>query len=393
MLSHALLRSPNSLRVAGRSTRSSWSVLVGQQAPNSLQQRELASSAPPKAVPEGGYARAQPSTAGLSGNFASISEEERFLFDLEGYLVVKNVFTKEEVAAANAAVDRKSEVMVERKGALRNSKNGTFLAGDGKTGRMDLAGMLGWPKGDREVFRDVLCHPKLVPYYHAFCGEGYRLDHLPLLIAQREGSEGFTLHGGPLDEKEAPNFFLTYHGGAGIIRTSLLAAAVQLTDSGAGDGGFCVLRGSHKANFRVPDSVAHGEAAFRDRLHQPVTEAGDVVLFSECTSHGTLPWTNAAVERRAVLYRFAPSNMAYGRAYTPEWPVNMRDGLTEAQAAVLEPPYNNRLDRPFLRGVLTSQEQQEQAEEDEATQIEVDALSRADLKKNFDKKIFGTDYF
>ena len=217
-----------------------------------------------KAVPEGGYARAQPSAAGLSGTFASISEEERFLFDLEGYLVVKNVFTKEEIAAANAAVDRRAAEMVERKGELRNSKNGTFLAGDGATGRRDLAGMMGWPAGDRDVFRDVLAHPKLVPYYHAFCGEGYRLDHLPLLIAQRTGSEGFTLHGGPLDANGGPNHFLTYQassmaGGSGgglggYVRTSLLAASIQLTDVGPGDGGFCVLRGSHKANFRVVSS-------------------------------------------------------------------------------------------------------------------------------------------
>jgi hypothetical protein len=38
------------------------------------------------------------------------------------------------------------------------------------------------------------------------------------------------------------------------VRTSLLAASIQLTDVGPGDGGFCVLRGSHKANFRVVSS-------------------------------------------------------------------------------------------------------------------------------------------
>ena len=95
------------------------------------------------ALPEGGFARAQPSTSGLSGAFSSITEEELFLFDLEGYLVVKNVFSKEEIAAANAAVDKRKDEMVERHGPLRNSKDGTFLAGDGKTGRSDLAGMLG----------------------------------------------------------------------------------------------------------------------------------------------------------------------------------------------------------------------------------------------------------
>lgn len=50
--------------------------------------------------------------------------------------------------------------MKERQGNLRNTKKGTTLAGDGKTGRMDLGGMLSWPAPDRDVFRSVLTHPK-----------------------------------------------------------------------------------------------------------------------------------------------------------------------------------------------------------------------------------------
>lgn len=33
-------------------------------------------------------------------------------------------------------------------------------------------------------------------------------------------------------------------------------------------GGFCVLKGSHKANFKVPDSIVHGDPTFVDRLYQ-----------------------------------------------------------------------------------------------------------------------------
>ena len=50
--------------------------------------------------------------------------------------------------------------MEERKGELRNTRSGTPLAGDGVTGRRDLAGMLGWPSPDRDVFRSLLAHPK-----------------------------------------------------------------------------------------------------------------------------------------------------------------------------------------------------------------------------------------
>ena len=51
-------------------------------------------------------------------------------------------------------------------------------------GRIDMGKVLGWPSPHREGFRNLLVHPKLVPYLHAFVGKGYRLDHSPLIIKQ-----------------------------------------------------------------------------------------------------------------------------------------------------------------------------------------------------------------
>ena len=74
------------------------------------------------------------------------------------------------------------------------------------------------------------------------------------------------------------------------------------------------------------------------------------------TTHGTLPWKGQH-RRRAVYWRYSPANLAFaggrhswdrdirsGRA----WPDSWYDGLNDAQRAVLEPPYNVRLDRPVL---------------------------------------------
>lgn len=62
-------------------------------------------------------------------------------------------------------------VQADRPG-LRNTADGTPLAGDGRTPREDLGGMLGWPAGDREPFRDLLSHPVLSRYLAMLCGEG-----------------------------------------------------------------------------------------------------------------------------------------------------------------------------------------------------------------------------
>lgn len=127
-----------------------------------------------------------------------MSDAERFFFDLNGVLVVRGALSPEEVAAANTAVDAHAGESKERQGELRNTTPGTPLAGDGTTGRVELGGMLGWPQPHCKPFRQLLAHPGLVPYLTELCGPGYRLDHLPLLISQRKGSEGFRLHGGPL---------------------------------------------------------------------------------------------------------------------------------------------------------------------------------------------------
>ena len=319
---------------------------------------------------------------------AGLSARERFLFDLNGFLVVRNVFSPEEIAVANAAVDAHTSAMQPRGEGLRNTKAGTPLAATGP--RYDMGGILYWDDAaETALFRSVLTHPRLVPYYHELLGEGYRLDHQPLLLAQRADSEGFSLHGGPIKHSAtqpagAFNPELQYRCHNGQMWTSLLAASVQLVDHAAGDGGFCVVRGSHKLNLPVPEPMATGvDEAFAEHVHVPITKAGDVIIWSEATVHGATPWQGAH-ERRIALYRFAPANMGYGRGYLQVPPAHL-DRLSAQQRAVVEPPYSTRLDRPLADAAG------EAADADAAPPKPKQARSAA--KKDFDQKLFGVSYF
>jgi len=311
-----------------------------------------------------------------------MTEAERYLFDLNGFLVVRNVLSQEEVAAANAAIDARQHLMVAREaGALRNAVKGSPMYGTGP-GRKDLGRVLEWqPHGDRAVFQSILAHPRLVPLFHGILGKGYHMDHLPFVIAQDHGAEGFQLHGGTIDCTSGEyNPHLAYSCHHGTIRTALLGCNVMLTDHNAGDGGFCIVPGSHKSNFKMPPGMVDGQA-HSEFIQQPATRAGDVVLFSEGTVHGALPWTPRDRQRRVCLYRFAPATNVYGRSYFGHeggggWPAQMYEGLTDAQRAVLEPPYANRLDRPNIQpdGSVT-------------------ITTRSERKKQHDRDVFGTKYF
>lgn len=129
---------------------------------------------------------------------AAALKRAKFLFDLNGYFVIRNALSQTEIADANAAIDA-HEFLGRTDRKLRNSKDNTPFSGDMVTPRFDLGGMLGWESPHREMFRKFLCHPNVIPYLHLIIGEGYRLDHSPLVIAQEKGSEGFSLHGGSIN--------------------------------------------------------------------------------------------------------------------------------------------------------------------------------------------------
>jgi ectoine hydroxylase-related dioxygenase (phytanoyl-CoA dioxygenase family) len=262
-----------------------------------------------------------------------MNEDERYLFDLNGYLVVKAVLTADEVAHCNAAIDHHSDQLT----AMDRSLAGDSEALAGTSRRRDLGGMLQWKKPWCEPFRHMLAHPGVAPYLNGILGEGYRLDHGPSLIAQDEGCEGGTLHHGG---GEATNFSLAYFFKDNRIYTGLTVAEYLLADENPGDGGVAVIPGSHKSNLSCPRSMKLGQE-YQEHVLEVNGKAGDVVIFTEALTHGTLPW-KAKHQRRALLYKFSPSYQAFsGGSHTIEYPDYIED-MTEEQRPVMQAPSYRR---------------------------------------------------
>ena len=269
-----------------------------------------------------------------------MTADEKYLFDINGYIAVRKVLSKEEVRKANEAIDKHAGQIHERTGKLALSKDSTTLKGI--TGRGDLGGMLAWEKPWREPFRAMLAHPRIVPYLHVLLGPGFRMDHNPGLITMREGAEGHVFHGSSGPGFDPHQYYIFKDG---LMHNGLTVVAWQLADQNAGDGGLCLIPGSHKGNFPCPPAMRKFEA-YKGFIKQITAKAGDVVIFSEATTHGTLPW-QAKHQRRSLLFRYSPNCLAYANSYLP-WPEGTLDGLTSEQRAVLEPPYHTRLERPML---------------------------------------------
>jgi hypothetical protein len=205
-----------------------------------------------------------------------------------------------------------------------------------------FTGMLTWPKPWCQPFREIIVHKKAIPYLNAIHGRGWRLDHSPFILTADLDTEGLILHGSTHHQFFGAAYYIYTNG---QMRCGMVVLQYQLVDVEEGDGGLCVIPGSHKANFPCPSAIRQWEVN-QEVVYNIPAKAGDMIIFNEATIHGTLPWTNRERERRSLLVRYSPKYLHYaGGYYEPEFPEWVNE-LTEAQRSVLEPPYI--YNRPLL---------------------------------------------
>ncbi|MDA1190311.1 MAG: phytanoyl-CoA dioxygenase family protein [Candidatus Poribacteria bacterium] len=222
---------------------------------------------------------------------------ERYLWDLQGHLVVRNVLSTDEIAEVNEALDYAKQNVREGRGA--GARGSEALAG---TGARWYGGenLLNLQQPYCHPFRRLLAHPQIVSRLNVMCGKGFRLDHGPQFNNAVKGTEGLTLHGA--GEPHGEHVAYTHQNGRMYVAG--VTVTWNLTDCPGGKGGFAAVPGSHKSKYRMPDGVRLAND-HRGSVANPDIRAGDVLFFMDgAQTHGTLPWTNDW-ERRSVLFKYA----------------------------------------------------------------------------------------
>ena len=101
-----------------------------------------------------------------------MNEKEKFLFDLQGFLVLEDVLSAAEVKLANEALARHEDLIVNRDPGL--SEEAQPLKGE--TGRGELRqNPLTFERPWCEPFRWMLCHPRLIDLFNEVLGTGFRI--------------------------------------------------------------------------------------------------------------------------------------------------------------------------------------------------------------------------
>ncbi|MET9087207.1 phytanoyl-CoA dioxygenase family protein [Streptomyces sp. NPDC004237] len=270
-----------------------------------------------------------------------MNETERYLFDLNGYIVLRGVLDAAQLEQLNSAVDaagvpellEKTSYVHTGFPALENGNS------DEAAGPVDIANGLLTDWG--QEFRDLVDHSAVLPALEELLGPELRLDH-SYAIFMRAGAGSTTPHhlhngGTPYDPSQS------YTVRDGRMFNGLVVVSYALTDVGPGDGGFCAIPGSHKSNFPVPAEIRGITDETPPVVHVPM-KAGDVVIFTEAVTHGSIPWS-APHERRALLYKYAPGFVQWERQ--SPW-ASMDHPWTERQRRLLAGPYAGG--RPAARG-------------------------------------------
>ena len=231
-----------------------------------------------------------------------VTAEERYLFDLNGYLVLRKVLPPPVLASMNESIDRLetlSDPEVEALNLARKYQHDNVYAQVGPAPQQGLEDYSGNILPCGGPFEELIDWPGTLPYLEETIGVPMRLDAASFM--SRRGGGGFVFHHGYAELLPYSEYVFEQDA----FRCASIKISFALTEVGVEDGCFAVIPGSHKSHFRNPLVGQIPDPAHP--LVRPLPcEAGDAVLFSEDLSHGAVENRGSRV-RRTLFYSYAPA--------------------------------------------------------------------------------------
>jgi len=250
-----------------------------------------------------------------------------FLFDLRGFLIIKNAIEPELMSALHKAIDALPPVEVGQ--WIGNAQRRDYTKDTGL--EIHNCVELGGP------FLELIDHPSWINHVRRYCGEeksyvqGLFIDEC-ILSVRRSGGHHPAHSGGFQGALRG-----AYRYANGVFRCGQCNLLMALTDIGPGDGATMVVPGSHKSNFLHPNAGNYGRGDRMDTLEGAIEvhmNKGDALLFVDGIIHGGSSRTKSG-ERRVVIYRYGVSwaQTRYGYEYSEA----LLAKLTPERRKILQP--------------------------------------------------------
>ncbi|MBT3342740.1 MAG: hypothetical protein HN712_10795 [Gemmatimonadetes bacterium] len=221
-----------------------------------------------------------------------MNDEQKYLFDLQGYIVLEGVVPASVLVAANAALDR-FEAM-----EASDYPPPLTLGQERTPENLYISNII---EGDDD-FLPFMDLPAVLDVVQTVTGGPYRLNHTYTIYRWGGGVTRLHMHGTPIIPK------CQYHCRGGQMVSTLTKVVFPMLDCDAEDGSFAVIPGAHKSNFPKPWG---NEPEENPPLKAVPARAGDAIIFTEALTHGSM--VNVSGRPRRTLY------FCYSIGYMPDW--------------------------------------------------------------------------
>jgi hypothetical protein len=235
----------------------------------------------PRQTGEGGI----PSPAGGGALAGGMTEEQRFFFDLKGWIMLREVLTRAECAEIMAEIDAPVYNFWESSKALDTIDHPAVTP----------------------ILADLLAEPSFVgdDCYPFRCEGSFTTVRPPGWPVTERGDNGLPHVVRPPQQANA----MRYQCAGGKIFSGLTRVVWELEDVVAGQGNTSFLSGSHKAAFSYggPNPWAPNiggspwEAQMRAAMEDYSCPAGSVIIFTESLIHAANTWSNPKNRRCAIF--------------------------------------------------------------------------------------------
>ncbi len=211
-----------------------------------------------------------------------LTQEQKYLFDTRGWLLMPGVLMQEEIDAM-------------REFALRLQQEPEALP---EHHRCAVAGPLE-KLADHPVVVGFLNEFLAFPHLSSASCYGYRMESAALRYrtSAPEQQGAFSPHNGSGMFRFAHDSH-HYQCIPGKAFSGLTRVVWELTPVHKGMGGTLLATGSHKAAYASPESTENPDSAVWETYECP---AGSVLFFTEALAHSTAPWTNEANPRVSIF--------------------------------------------------------------------------------------------
>ena len=234
-----------------------------------------------------------------------LTDEEKWLFDLHGFLVLRQVITRDDLATMINQCD-KWHAMTE------DQLPPPMCSYEDPEQKPNVARAILHAEYGHPVFDQLILNLSIMRVVLALTRE--RPQHLlSALTVNHSNTEEIELHNGVSGPWRNPaNDYQSAEGG---IFATFINVAISLVDIPDGSGFVCIP-GSHKTYFQRPDDVTiHTSSS--TVINVPI-KAGDAVVFTEALCHGALPWPYHDRPRRTMFQRYSTSYASWTPGAGPE---------------------------------------------------------------------------